>query len=247
MAIKNILQYVQACLSTMDSDEVDSIGETAEATQVANLLSDCYDELIQRQEWEFLKGPVTLIAGVNPALPTQFTLPTNLRHLYSVWYNTGVDGNLRRQEICYLCPEEFLRRYGSGPVNSDRQLVTVGNQIQFYIRNNHQPSHYTSFDAKTLYFDSFDSGVETTLVSNKVSAFGISNPQFTVSDGFIPLLPEHMVPLLQATLNAAAHLYFKQQASSSDEVRARRQLAQARNRESTLTRDHYYSNRFGRR
>ena len=59
-----------------------------------------------------------------------------------------------------------------------------------------------------------------------------------------------MVPLLQHTLNAAAHLLYKQQQSPVDEARSARLLSQARRREAVVSPDPgatYYHNRYGRR
>lgn len=247
MATKNVLQYVQACLSTMDSDNVDSITDTSESMQVAELLQDLYFELLNRQEWSFLHGPQTLTSSADPAFPTSFAIPSGLRHLRNVWYNVHESGGVARRELKYFEPTDFLTRFGSGGPQANKQLVTLPGQIQFYVRNDMMPHYYTSFDGVSLVCDSFDSAVESTLQAVKISAYGVGTPAFTVQDDFVPKLPEHMVPLLQHTLNAASHLYFKQQASSVDEIRVRRQLAQARSRESKLTREHYYANAFGRR
>lgn len=246
MATKNVLQYVQSCLSTMESDEVDSIAETAESMQVAELLKDLYYELINRQEWEFLKGAVTLTAAGDTAAPTKFTAPTGLRHLTNLWYNVA-DSGVSRRHLQYVEPVEFLDRLGSGDAATGKLLVTHGSQLQFYVRTDRQPTFYTTFDDNVVYCDAYDSTVESTLQTSKVSAWGVVIPDFTVEDGFEPELPEHMIPLLQATLNASAHLYFKQQASAPDEARVRRQLAQARTRNSKIaSREYYYANRFGR-
>lgn len=248
MATKTVLEYVQACLSTMDSDLVDSISETAEASQVANLLSDCYYELLNRQEWAFLKSPVTLTALADVAKPTSFTLPAGVRRLTKVWYNVSTDGGNERRELKWVDPEVFLTTYGGGAEGTNKLLVTEGSQLQFYVRTDKMPTVYTTFDEKRIHCDSYDSTIDTTLVSAKVSAYGVIIPEFDILDGFTPLLPEHMVPLLQATLNATSHLYFKQQVSQPDEARVRRQLAQARTRNQSVSdREHYYANGFGRR
>lgn len=248
MATKTILQYVQACLSTMDSDEVDSIGETTEAKQVADLLPDLYDELLNRQEWEFLKGPVTLTAAGDLTSPTKFTVPAGLRHIHNLWYNVDTSGGVTRRELQYLEPVEFLSRFASGSAATGKLLVTLPGQLQFYVRTDKMPQYYTSFDDRTVYCDAHDSGVETSLVSGKVSGYGVAIPAFQLTDTFVPVLPENMVPLLQATLNAVAHSYFKQQVSAPDEARVRRQLAQARRTNSQVaSREFYYANNFGRR
>lgn len=245
MATKTVLEYVQACLNTMDSDQVDSISDTTESTQVAELLRDCYAELINRQEWSFLKRPAEIVAAGDTTSPTKFTIPNDLRHLLNVWYNVDESGAVSRRELQYLEPADFLAR--SGVAQTGKLLVTAPTQIQFYVWTDRMPSFYTSFDDKVIFCDAYKATVETSLVSSKVSALAILNPAFTVEDEFVPLLPEHMVPLLQATLNATSHLYFKQQASAPDEKRVQRQMAQARQRESKLTRNNYYANSFGRR
>ena len=246
MATKNVLEYVQACLNTMDSDAVDAISDTAEATQVAELLRDVYFELLNRQEWEFLKGPLTLTAAGDTTKPTKFTVPAGLRHLHKVWYNIDESGGLNRRELIFKEPEDFLLLTG-GSSASNKLLVTEGSQLQFYVRTDAMPTYYTTFDDETIYCDAYKSSIETSLVSSKISALGVAIPAFTVSDTFVPDLPENMVPLLQATLNATSHLYFKQQASTPDEARVRRQLAQARTRNSKVaSRSSYYANQFGR-
>jgi len=248
MATKTVLEYVQACLSTMDSDAVDAISETAEASQIANLLSDCYYELLNRQEWAFLKGPVSLTALGDTTKPTTFTIPSGLRHLTKVWYNVSTDGGMERRELKFIDPETFLSTYVAGAAGADKLLVNEGTQLQFYIRTDRMPSVYTSFDDKRIYCDSIDLSIDTTLVTSKISGYGVVIPVFDIDNGFTPVLPEHMVQLLQSTLNASAHIYFKQQASAPDEARVRRQLAQARTRNQTVTdREHYYANSFGRR
>lgn len=249
MALKTVLQYVQACLSTMDSDDVDAIAETEEATQIANLLADVYAELINRQDWEFLKRPITLTAAGDSAKPTLFNVPVGVRELRKVWYNiSSLPGGLNRRELKRLEPEDFLERYGSGEPGGNRILVQAGQQLQFTVRNDKAPEFYTTFDDRSLWCDSYDLTVETSLVSSKVSAYGVVVPVFEVTDNHVPDLPENMVPLLQSTLNGVSHLYFKQQASPPDEARALRQMAQARRKNSVVaSRESYYANAFGRR
>ncbi|MDY0087121.1 MAG: hypothetical protein RBS78_00985 [Coriobacteriia bacterium] len=247
MATRTVLEYVQQCLSTMDSDLVDSINETAEAVQVADLLRENYLELMNRQDWEFLKRAVTLTPAADPAMPTRFDAPQGLRKLSNLWYNVSESG-VSRRELKYVDPVEFLNRLASGDAESNKVLTTYGTQLQFYVRNDRMPTFYTTFDDRRVFLDSYDASVEATVQGNRVSAWGVVIPDFVVEDGHTPDLPEHMVPLLQATLNSTAHLYFKQQASAPDEARVRRQLAQARKRNSIVAdREHYYVNNFGRR
>lgn len=248
MAKKTVLEYVQGALSIMDSDAVDSIADTEESMQLANLLRDVYDETIMRQEkgWSFLNRFVPLTAAVDTANPTMLTLPDSVRFTKGVWYNTSTEsGKVRRHQLCYLCPEDFLRRCGT--YGSDRLLVTAAEGMSFYVDQNRMPSVYTSFNDKDIYCDSYDQDIETTLTSARASALVSIIPELILEDDFTPDLPEHMVPFLQSTFNAAATLTFKQTASPADETRSRRQLAGLRRTESRFTREYYYAYQNGRR
>ena len=47
---KPLIEYVQDILSSMDSDEVNSISDTVESMQVATILKNCYEELVANIE-----------------------------------------------------------------------------------------------------------------------------------------------------------------------------------------------------
>lgn len=249
--VKSVLEYVQSALNTTDSDDVSSIGDTAEAGQFALLLRDVYDELMHRQEWDFLHGAILLSGAADITRPTTVIIPTTVAYVEAIWYNVATDGTVNRKKINWVSPIEFLDKWGNGLAAPNRQLVTVsdgmGAQIQFYVRTDADPTEYTSFDDKHLHFNAWQSTVDSTIVSAKISAMGYKNPEFTIADAFVPFLPEHMVPLLQAEFNAAASLIFKQTASAPDEKRAARQIASARRKQSKTKRDHWYANNFGRR
>ncbi len=244
MATKTVLEYVQGALDIMEGDEVDDISDTVESMQVAKQLAETYYELLNRQEWEFLKGPLTLTAAADVAFPTKFLVPSRLRHLHNLWYNkTGAQSTT---ELCYVEPVEFLRRCSVDGEN--RSLITLPSQLQWYVETDKHPTFYTTFDDQSIYCNSYDVSIESTLQASKVSAYGLANPDLTLDNDFVPTLPEHMVPLLTAALNAACSLNLKQVASPTDDRRERRQLAQARRTNSKIaSRDDYYANKFGRR
>jgi hypothetical protein len=244
---KTVLQYVQATLSVMDSDEVDSIGDTSEATQVAELLLDVYYELINRQEWSFMRGALDITSEGITTAPTQLLLPENCKRLRIVWYNIDTAGGFQRRKLKYLQPEEFLDRFASGAAAGNRVLVNPAPNMQFYVNTDRMPSFWTSFDDSHIWCDAYEASVESTLQTNKVSAWGDRIPDFQVTDTFVPFLPDHMVPLLQATLSNHAMETLKQQASKALATRELRQTGQARRAESRITRKTYFWNRFGRR
>lgn len=251
MAKKTVLQYVQATLGVMDSDEVDSINDTTESMQIAALLYDIYFELINRQEWSFMRGALTVTSNADTTNPTQCTLPENCKRLRNLAYNIDTAGGFQRQELKYLDPVTFLRRFSGGVSAGNRLLVSCtdkyGVDLQFYVNTDRMPSFWTSFDDQTIFTDAYNATIESTLTTQKIIAWGDRIPSFDVEDDFIPDLPDHMIPLLQHTLNGASMQTLKQQESPMDAIRERRQTAQARRAESKLTRKTYYWNKFGRK
>lgn len=246
MAKKTVLEYVQSALSIMDSDEVDTISETVESVQVAEQVKETYYELLNRQEWPFLHRPIQLSGAGLPDLPTRVEVPAGLKRLTTLRYDVGTEGIYSAKEIHYVTPDEFLRR-NSLP-GDDKQLCIVPElRLQFYVTTNKMPTYYTSFDDEVVYMDAVDLEVEASLQTHKISATGYAIPSFVVQDDFVPLLPEEMIPLLQAAVNNACMIYFKQQPSSIDTARELRQLAQARRLQNKFTKREYYVNRYGRK
>lgn len=247
MAIKDVLGFVQDCLSILDSDEVDSISDTTESLQVATLLSDIYYEFINRQDWQWLKRAVTLDGGGDISQPTKLSLPSGIKRITTIWYNVSDDDDkVENRKLQFRCVEDFLDA-GSAGISGDK-LIRQGNEASFYVKTDRPPTFYTVFDDKTIFCDSYQSTVESTLVNAKVSAVGFVIPPFEVRDGFVPDLPEHMVSLLQHSLNSAASIHFNKAPLAIENTMAERQLSQARKDDKSVAKSEgYYSNQFGRR
>jgi len=246
---KMVLEYVQACLSAMNSDEVDDIADTTESMQVAEQLEEVYYELLNREEWPWLYGPIILDALADTDHPTEFTIPEEVKYIENVSYNVSESSGYKRKELCYLEPMDFIRRFSDGEDDSSKELITSGSQIFFYVSNDRWPEYWTSFDDETIVCDAYHADYNATLVAARISAYGVSIPEFEVNDEFEPVVPKHIEPLLQAELNRECFQYFKQIESVPDERKANRQLARARRESSKITRDadNYYTNNFGRR
>lgn len=242
---KNVLQYVQYALTTMDSDQVDEIADTEESMQVAELLREVYYEFINREEWPWLERGLDISSAASTALPTNLTLPENTKVVWDLYYKS--DDTDSFQPLKYLPPKEFVHRFSTK--GGDDQLIEPQLGVACYIGTDRNPSCWTSFDDESITCDAFKSTVESTLVSDKVKSWGVFIPDFQVTNTFEPLIPRHLQPTLQALLNDAAHAYFKQQDSRPDAERVLRQMGQARRRPAS-TRDgfdSYYTAKFGRK
>ena len=246
---KTVLEYVQATLSAMDSDDVDSIDDTMEATQVANQLKEEYAEYIGRQDWAYMKRAITLNAVADPASPASFTIPEDIKLIEELSYNVSETGSYKRHKLRYLDPQCFLDTVTVGEGSANATLVEVGSSIKYFVRTDRWPTYWTSFDEVTVVMDAVNQDYETTLTTENLQGFGVCIPAFQVEDGFVPYVPLNTEPALQAQLNKVCFHYFKQVASVPDEEKSKRQLARQRREASKVDRpgNRYYRNQFGRK
>lgn len=210
MAKKTLLDMTQNILSAMDSDEVNSIGDTVESLQVAEVIRETYEYITVGIDIPGRSGIIMLNASTDPAAPNSMTVPSNVERLEWVRY----DGNT----IEYKSPLAFVN-YLAGRGTGD-EVTTVDNLA---IYNDRDPLFYTSFDDDTLIFDAFDSTEGSTLMQSKTLCWGQRSLSFEMSDEFIPLLPLDMFPRLLAEAKAACFVNFKQVSNSTEERRARNQ------------------------
>lgn len=210
MAKKTLLEMTQNILSAMDSDEVNSIGDTVESLQVAEVIRETYEYITVGIDVPGRSGIIKLDASGDVALPNYMTVPSNVERIEWIRY----DGNT----IEYKSPLAFMD-YVAGRGVGD-EVTTIENMA---IYNDRDPLFYTSFDDDTVVFDSFDSTEGSTLMQSKTLCWGQRSLAFDMEDSFIPLLPLDMFPRLLAEAKAACFVNFKQVSNATEERRARNQ------------------------
>ncbi len=82
----NLLQYVQSILSSMDSDEVNSISDTPESLQVAEILRTVYFNIITRTHLPEHSQLIQLEPSLNPASPVLMYIPDGVSKIQWVKY-----------------------------------------------------------------------------------------------------------------------------------------------------------------
>lgn len=218
MIKKTLLEMVQNILSAMDSDEVNSIGDTVEALQVAEVLKETYEEITVGTDIPGLEGLLSFDGIQDLDRPNVLKLSADTEKIDWLRYNS--------EPVEYMTPEAFVRRMHS--INrSDMDNTLLVDRI--LIRTDAQPKFYTSFNDLELFFESYDKSVDTTLHESKTQAWGKKFASFRMEDSFIPLLPAPMFPRLLAEAKATCFVNFKQTANSKEEQKARRQLIRGQN------------------
>ena len=215
-----LLEMTQDILSDMDSDEVNSINDSVESLQVAQIIKSTYYNIIDGRDYDFLYELFQVEASGNSARPTHMKLPENIIDLKYIKYNTrkSTDTKDKYVKIKYLMPEDFMEVVDKRDSSkSDITVVTDATGISINVKNDKAPEYFTSFDDENLVFDAYDSAVDTTLQKNKTQCHGKRSVTFTISDTFTPDLPVQMFTYLLAEAKSNAFVTLKQMPNAKAE------------------------------
>ena len=230
MAKLTLLEMVQDILSDMDSDAVNSIADTVEATQVAKIIHTTFWEIIDDSStWPHLRKLVQLDSAV-AAAPTHMRLPTAVRYINWIKYNRRPSGETRAryEDITYLDTGEFINLLNTRNTDNSnvQSVIDIGSGgVELLILNDTAPQYWTSFDDDYIVFDSYDSAVEDTLQNSKTQVLCVEEPAFSdyMDDDFIPDLPSQAFSYLLAESKSVAFNALKQSPNAKEEQRATRQ------------------------
>lgn len=229
MARLSVLDMVQRTLSAMSSDAVNSISDTLESMQVAEIVREVYEEMMGRKNWPHLKKLISL-TPIGAVRPTHLRVPIDIKELLFVSYDCRKEtlDNPDYKELTWMEPSEFLAY--TNRRNTDQTAVTSITDVTgvpILIRTDRAPQYYTSFDDEYLVFDAYNSGLETNLQESKTQCMAYVMPSFTLSDIFVPDLPTEMFPTLLAEVKSVAFVDVKQVANSKSEQQSRRGMGWA--------------------
>lgn len=223
-----LLELTQDVLSSMDGEEVNSINDTTESTQVVKIIKTVYDDIISRAELPISRTLFTLDASGDSLKPVLMTKPLTIDSIDWVKYNRIISGSVDPAwlEMKFMPLDEFmLMTQGMSPANDfvDSMAHTVnGFNLVFHFRNDVSPMYFTSFDDNTIIFDAYDSAVDNTLQSSKTLCYGELTNIFTESDNWVPNLQPQQFSLLLNEAKSLAWAELKQVVHQKAETSARR-------------------------
>lgn len=236
---KTLLEMVQSILTSMDSDNVNSIIDTEESMQVASFLRDSYYEIISGLDLPNTFGLFQLDSSGDESRPTVMYLPTGWNSVQWIKYNkqmlldplsdSSTLGPDWFDQLSFLEPENFFEQMfiiGSG-ITADTQndfgsyqlSGANGSTFTIWYRSDRAPQTYTSFDDRTYIFDSYDIKVDSTLQSAKTFCWGEQTQVWLMEDNFIPNLNDKEFTLLE---NEAKQQAFVEAKQSSNPVATQR-------------------------
>lgn len=221
-----LLEYTQDILNDIDGDEVNSIDDTAEATQVAQIVKSTYFALMTTRDWAFLRKPIQLQSSGNTEKPTHVTVVDDIKSLDFINYNSYREDDTRDRytKMKWKEPEEFLQMTNGRNRTEDNILeVEDDSGVKFLLYTDRAPTSYTSFDDRNLIFDAVDYDVESTLITDKFQAMAYVMPDWSSVDDFVPDLPEYAITAVLEEAKSRAAIKIRQLPDEKAEQEAGRQ------------------------
>jgi hypothetical protein len=223
-----LLEMTQKILSSMDSDAVNSISDTAESAQVADIIRTTYNDIISSlnlpEHYELFE-----LTASSSSTPTVMTLPSNVTDLVWLKYDNKLSTDTGKQykECVYWPLKDFMDSMhglnGADSTVTTFTLTTNGSDsMDIMCRNNAFPTRYTTFNDNTLIFDAYKSSEDSYLQKNKTMGWGQTIPSWTHTDNFTPDLDPKQFTLLFNEAKGQAFIELKQAVNAKAEKRARR-------------------------
>lgn len=221
----SLLDIVQDILSDADSDEVNSINDTTEALQCAQIVKTCFYEMLTNNEWPHLRKLIQLDHSGELAKPNYLKLPDNLKELSDFRYykrNQNSDTYVY-QPITYRYPDEFLTIVNNRLLDDTTVEIEDASGVKIRVFTNADPVYWTSFDDVYIVTDGYDSSVDDTLRKDKTQALAAILPSWLREDDFVPDLPAEAFPRLLEEAKSTFFYNLKQTVNQKSEQKATRQ------------------------
>jgi hypothetical protein len=226
MAKLSLLDMVQDILNDLDSDEVNSIDDTVESLQVAQIVKSTYFAMMSNRNWPHLRKSIQLVPTTDLAQPTHMYLADDIKELIFINYDTRdtVSDRSKWKAMGWREPDEFLAITNSyNELNDNVDVINDDSGLDISIMNDRHPTIYTSFDDKTLIFNAYDSDRESNLQSTYVQSMAYIMPNWNAADSFIPDLPEEAFTALVEEAKSKASLKLRQVADQKADEESKRQ------------------------
>jgi len=271
MAKMTLLDMTQSILSSLNSDEVNSISDTSESMQIARLIQNKYYDILVRSALPEQTVLLQLDASTDETKPVLMFVPAGVMRIdWIKYFNSSTSATHTEQDfehdlntdlihvdstgdpipvgykyVTGLPVDQFLdmiNRFNPNAAEVDAFTFTEGGlNFTFYYKTNAQPQYYTIIENKYVVFDKFDNTVDTTLQASKTMVYGLKVTPFVLTDTFIPDLDEDKFPLLVNEAKALAFYEFKQMAHPKADQEIKRQWSSIQKDKSVSDKPGYFA------
>ena len=222
---RTLLDLTQDILNSMSSDEVNSISDTTESEQVANILKTVYFDIVSEKNLSEHHELFQLTGLADATKPNYLQIPDNVLRMDLFKYNVVESGGVSPdyEDITYVDNATFLSKQNMlNSSDSNVDEITDYGGATYLIINDAAPSYYTCFDNEHVVTNSYDSAVDSTLQQSQTQCYGLVAPTWTHSDTFVPDLDARLFPYFLEEARSTCFIWLKQQADPKTEKRVRR-------------------------
>jgi len=222
-----LLDYTQNILSALSSDEVNSISDSSESLQVAEIVRTTFFNIIARAGLPEQKKLFQLESSGSVIQPNLMLVPEGIRSIEWLKYFDASSQTLMYKYVTILPIQQFVdyvNGYNTADANVDvLNFTTDSKTFLFNYRDDKTPQFCTIISDFYVIFDSFDQTLDSTLQASKTECFGSAAPIWLMEDSFIPNIDEEQVPLLLNEAKSLAYFELKQTPHVKAEQEAKRQ------------------------
>lgn len=246
---RTLLYTVQRVLEKLNLDPVNGIADTEDSLLVAREAESTYYDLLTRAEWKANVDLLKVESLSDLTLPTGLRLPDDVSKVTSVRYDVTLPTDTQRviKTIHWLEPEDFLEKSYTLGTDKASTVVCDYKGVPLFVRNDKQPSYYTSFDNETLILDSYGADVENTLIGSKAVCYGEVEPSWLETDTFVIPVQQSIYPLYLSMLSAACSLYMNSEVNQEDERRQARGISRMRREQNRTEMEYFPEFKYGRK
>lgn len=246
-----LLSMTQSVLSALSSDEVNSISDTTESLQVAEIIKQVFTNISARAGIREQNQLFQLDASIDSTKPVLMYKPDHINKIEWIkYYDTRIvnnnDGGYIHdlnvdivsqggstaatpswKYVTILPIQQFLdyvNNYNPNDTTVSSYVFETGSGIfTMQYKNNVTPRFCTILQNYYILFDSYDETVDDTLQTSKTQCLGQGTVEWRMEDSFIPDLDENQFPLLLNEAKSLAFLELKQMNHPKAEQEAKRQ------------------------
>jgi hypothetical protein len=225
---RTLLELVQSIASSISSDEINTLGDSPESLEIAEIVRCVYEELWERTDLPESYTVVNLVASGDSTKPVLMTVPTTVTKIKWIKYNSETTEytDLYMLPLVPLPQEEFFHRMhqlDETGDNIDTFAYTLrGHTFTVMYENDRAPTCYTALADNSVLFDAFDNTVDDTLQASKTFAYAKQRLPWATEDTFVPDLSDNQFPLLLAEAKSTAWAELRQTPNQKVEQSAKR-------------------------
>lgn len=243
------LDIVQRVLSSMDGDEINSVSDTTESLQVLTCAETIYNDLILNADLPEQYRFYSLTDSGDLSLPLVAYRPDNYNTLEWLKYKRTIpddtSGVLQWTLLTPILFDEFLKRQdGLNPDDDNVELMTLTvdtSNLEILYYNDRAPNWYTTYDDRTVLFNSIDASVDDTIQNSKTLCYGQLSLQFSSTDSFIPSFDSNVHQIWLHETKALASAEMRQVTNAKAEKAARKGWIKLQDMKEAINTGSYYN------